>query len=223
MKGIIFGTEMVKELLKLPVGVSLPETFTMPYKCETRRLVPKQPAFAWVGGEYGWRWEFRPGQHGNYSQNNIEEALLKKARYKAGDTVYIKESWYAEGPRFAGYVEDTEKTPLFTKKNAMYLTEKNSRMKILIVGVSVVRLCDLTQQEAFAEGFRSPEEFWRAFCELNKLKYEHLDMQTAQRIEEIHWQHAIDDKKRAGTPPVILKALEASRAWCYCYRFRRIE
>jgi hypothetical protein len=127
-------------------------------KTITRRLFPekylhlneKPDNYKFVG--------FDPDGNALFLDKTFEVNAISKAtvRYKVGEVVFLKEPYHLVEDK-SGEVEAVVykfENPEFTTKwkNKMFMHEDHSRYKIEILGVSVERLHDITEESAIAEG-----------------------------------------------------------------------
>lgn len=97
---------------------------------------------------------------------NDFDLILKESKYKVGDILYIKETYYLHSdfdsfsPKqayFNGadvvYFKDCENAG--TLRNPMYMPEYFSRQKIEIIGVRVERLNDINEEDCKLEGIEA--------------------------------------------------------------------
>lgn len=101
--------------------------------------------------------------NGNKTQTRrlVSDDPEKKCRYKAGDRVYVKESWKLnENPDSPNYGKieyrldyaESHATTLVKWQNPMFMPEKSARIFLEIIDVQPQSLHDITEEDAVAEG-----------------------------------------------------------------------
>lgn len=139
MKGIIFSHNIDKVLDGS--------------KSQTRRVI-KDDFEIKLNGDYYIR---KKGLWHQY--HSIHDVIEKYARYKKGETVYLKETWADGNKEYkiryrADFLPDNE--PTIKWNNAMFMPEIASRCKLKILDVRVERLQDITENDIYDEGLRCP-------------------------------------------------------------------
>lgn len=145
MKGIIFDSESVRQIL---AG----------NKTQSRRIVKPQPT--WVGEPYN-LWIHEQGM----TVTANDPHMGKFARYKVGETVYVKEVY----DQYLGrtlYRADND--AIDTKwRTPLFMPESLSRIKLYILRVGIERLHNISMKDCIKEGiwsirYTTTEHNW--FC-----------------------------------------------------------
>lgn len=141
MKPILFNTEMVKAILAGRKSV-------------TRRVVKFKAGQnpAWTG--------YIPDGTVLYGSNNIPAA---KAPYRLGDILYVRETWthpsqyeIANGANPNGYLyraDDLQPAAPDKWRPSIHMPKEAARLFLLITDVRTERLQDMTEEDAFDEGY----------------------------------------------------------------------
>lgn len=155
-KPILFNTDMVRAIQD---GT----------KTVTRRLIKPQPkysesgGFAWKGREYGT--DLPPTIQGAACN------FLVASPYQIGDILYVRETWTKGcivGSRKFHYVSQGERSDIIFKeecqrndiaindvvwKPSIHMPKEAARIFLRVTNVRVERLQDMTEEDAFMEGF----------------------------------------------------------------------
>ncbi len=148
MRGILFKPEM-----RAAVAAGT--------KTQTRRLggldeINKSPD----------RWRIGAFDSGTVRFDGIATVRTATAKYRVGETVFIKEPYMIDGQGMKHYDRGRsfEVYPRGQKpkwKNAMFMPESASRYKIQITGVRCERLQEISRDDAIAEGLSFQNHCWR--------------------------------------------------------------
>lgn len=134
MKGMIFDGESVRQIL---AG----------NKTQSRRIIKPQPTH--VGDPFN-LWIYEQGM----TMTANDPHMGKFARYKAGETVYVKESYaiYGVFGSTTHYHYKADGTSSSHWQTPLFMPESLSRIKLHIVRVGVERLHDISMEDCIKEG-----------------------------------------------------------------------
>lgn len=156
-RGILFKPDMIKASMG-------------GWKKQTRRIVKNQPVYYY--GYYGYEYDGK-----KYAdEKDLKIDILKKAKYKVGDLLYIKEthckfevtgSMLEPTKVICKYKIDGEDLPekdVYGKKlkwkSPMFMPKILARTWLKITGVRVEQVMDITMHDAIAEGIESTRDGW---------------------------------------------------------------
>lgn len=139
MKGLLFKPEMVRAIL---AGT----------KSQTRRIMKPQPMMFAIGKDDVWLWDKKQYE---LSRGWGQGMWPIFAPYRPGEIMYVKEGWGISGNGFC-YRADTKQpeTVHYAWRNAMFMPESASRIKLRIIEVTAQRLQEITKADVEAEGIK---------------------------------------------------------------------
>ena len=156
MKGILFKPDMIQAIVE-------------GRKTQTRRVITPQPVVgqAIISGTLGDYYLVKTGE------SYYPEGFIKriKPRYQAGETVYIKEAWYAEGgdiyyksdwPQVLPCAMVIDKIEIEKWKSPLFMPEWAARHFIKILAIRAERLQEITFRGCEAEGIWIYDDPWKA-------------------------------------------------------------
>lgn len=139
-------------------------------KTQTRRVMSPQPEYRDLGGNHmAYVWDAPDGETVLVKRWNWEP-LLSRCRYGVvGDLLWIKEAWRRQPFSRDGCVNSvTYKTShpenKMRWKNPMFMPRWASRISLVITGVSVERIQDISPYDCVAEGI--PLEAHKCGCDV---------------------------------------------------------
>ena len=166
MKGIIFSTPMVQAILQ-------------GRKTQTRRII-KQIRTNDKGNV---DFDFKNHSGRNIPKEDINSALVglvDNAPYKVGDVLYVKETYqhtdvlniHPTDDNY-GYVYKADGQPWedfegWKWKSPMFMPEKAARLFIVITGIKVERLQDISEEDAIKEGVERDRDGWKGYDIIEK-------------------------------------------------------
>ncbi len=148
MNGILFTPDNLKATMELR-------------KWQTRRLMKPQPVLE--NGVYRWN----PRQNVDINLSDNPDLAVPFARYKLGETVYLKEGLHRDMKLGDTCYDDENMTPVFrnsnfgelvpwpwerVKQSPMFMPEWAARTFRRVTNVRPERLQDISEDDAIAEG-----------------------------------------------------------------------
>jgi hypothetical protein len=143
-------------------------------KTQTRRVVQPQPMLE-CGNTSFWRW--RDSQWADGGLGVPESAIDDYAPYRVRDSLWVRETWgemekIHTGNPFICYKADGEPTNedgfvFYGWRSPIHMPRRASRIKLIVTGVRMERLQEMTSLDAAKEGFGpyamlDPREDFRA-------------------------------------------------------------
>lgn len=198
-KPILFNTQMVRAIDK---GIGLNFKY---YKTCTRKIVKfinkKNPN--WTGYH----------KDGLMLYNGKNEVSNKKPAYKAGDILYVRETWAKDSTRYLykAYYSDTEKFYMDGKeiklkwKPSIHMPKEAARIFLRITEVKLEKLQDMDGLDALYEGVYS-------FVHPQASYFDRAQREAFVKLWDSTIKKADLDKYRWEANP-----------WVWVYEFERVE
>jgi len=148
MKGILFKPDMIQAIVE-------------GRKTQTRRVIKPQPRR--IDDAFDGTWEWKEKGH-YYDDLTLYEELRSKPPYQVGETVYIKEKIWRIG-EYAIYYSDSKPVMFVQSANRLkwrwqrqylspiHLPYEAARYFVLIEDVRAERLQEISEEDAWLEGF----------------------------------------------------------------------
>lgn len=158
-RGIIFSAQMVRALL---AGT----------KTQTRRILKPQPQALPEGMLCKWH---VPGKRVGYNMTDEQMHRLGAmfASYAPGDRLYVREAWglgvsdHGDCPRYRATMDyqcgdkiKSEHEGPFRWRSPIHMPRWASRITLTVTEVRVIRLQEISEEDAIAEGVESLPDYW---------------------------------------------------------------
>jgi hypothetical protein len=91
---------------------------------------------------------------------DIPMYLKDNAKWEAGDILWVRETWrvrqFPNQAKEYFYKASIEERELFKWKPSIFMPKEACRIKLLVKNIRVERLCDISEEDAMAEGINLP-------------------------------------------------------------------